>query len=578
MQSELPNVRRLVRGASILAATAAILFVFRLLLRPSLVLVTPEECHTGGIATEILHHGFRFPLLAYTPEHYENGIILQGLAAIPFFAVFGANVLALKLLSLVASTAVLLLGWSLLESVLRENEGQKETSATVIRVVYLVLLLLAPTWFVYESLDALGDENEATALSMALFVLLARRMTAPSTLRTVTLWCCAGFFAFLHKGTLLVSALAGLYELNQWWRSTARLRHGGRVLFPLALGASPAIYAMVRSGFSDFATVGSKFQSPGLAASARAFFGSTWKFFDQNAPLTAIVVASFLWATFRAFRQRRLTLSVLLGLYSWAHLGLMWLALPRGHFDYFHYGYPVMALWAALGIGALWSMASRFVRGSRLQWSLPVGLVVLLGCMTIPSLRVWSLPQQTPRLLRLLGEKDRAVCSWRFGRAFLRTAPDPGVAADWCRLLDTPQSLDCLAGLGFERQELARGSPEERQAWAFGRGREITSHSSSTVSCSNLQPDAQQSCEAGAQWECLAYLDLISSINMGLVTPRPACPFNSLPYAGAAQGWAHEWALRPEPDPNVQLPIPDSGECSALLARCFPPTHVVHAQ
>src|SRR5438105_3833460 len=67
--SQAPGDRRGVGGKAIAAlGVAAFLFLARLMLARSLGYISPEECHTGGIAREILQHGFQFPLVAYTPE------------------------------------------------------------------------------------------------------------------------------------------------------------------------------------------------------------------------------------------------------------------------------------------------------------------------------------------------------------------------------------------------------------------------------------------------------------------------------------------------------------------------------
>ncbi len=65
-----------------------------------------EQRHMGMIAKEIIE-GLDLPLLEYQHTSYGGGTLLEGIATVPFFLIFGKNLFALKLTPLLFSTATL---------------------------------------------------------------------------------------------------------------------------------------------------------------------------------------------------------------------------------------------------------------------------------------------------------------------------------------------------------------------------------------------------------------------------------------------------------------------------------------
>src|SRR3989338_3349949 len=67
----------------------------------------PDELHQGMIAKEIMNKG-GLSVFDYPNNDYHGGLLVSGLLTIPFFALFGPNLFALKLTPLLFSTLTLL--------------------------------------------------------------------------------------------------------------------------------------------------------------------------------------------------------------------------------------------------------------------------------------------------------------------------------------------------------------------------------------------------------------------------------------------------------------------------------------
>lgn len=562
--------------ATVLAWAAVLLAFARLVLQPQMLAVAPEECHTGGIAVDLLEHGMRWPFFSYTPEHYENGIVLQGFLAVPFFVAFGRNVLALKLLTIVVAFLVVVLGFALLLRVLAATGLTRGPRRTAAIGCYLALMVFAPPLIVREGTDALGDENEATAMALVILVLLARRIERPSLARVAGLFGLAGFLGFWHEGTLLATAVAAAHELV----SVLRRRSPAGWLFAAAaafmVGHTPAFVAHVASQNRDITTILAKFAPSSLVTPLLTFAPLSWASFDGNPILLAAMIAAVVFCVRTAKTATRAEdLLPWLALYVCGHVALMVLAMAHGHLDYWYYGYPVLA-----GVASVRAVSAATWVGERLGGSATVRNAALAAGPLV--LAAGSLRHARPdfgKIASMHADRDRAVCTWRFGRAFLHARNyDRERAADDCRTLGADAGLECLSGLAFEGApvELGRGDAE-RLALAFGKGRRVARERDGAHACERLiDRREREACETGGRYECLFYSHVVSDwllLDVDHPMPRPRCELTVPSFAGHARGMKAEWSQLPEGsvEPGALIPLGlDPHACVEQLEACYP--------
>ena len=513
--------RSLGLSSATFAAIFIALFLIRTVLYANLPDATSESCHTGGIAVEILDHGLRLPLRAYTPEMYEIGIVIEGFLAAPLFALLGPNLLAIKLLATLFATVAACAGLALVPRLL---DAREITDVRVRRSVvagYLLLTALAPRVFTLKMLDGLGDHNEGTALAIVLLLLLVRRIEVPASRgRFVALWLACGLAAFWEKGTFMAVAVAAAYEILALRKglSSPRVLSTAAALF--AVGYTPGIITHVATRFHDVFDVAEKFAHRGsLPRTLSALVQGA----GTSAPylLLLFVAAPALWM-WTGWHKRAADAPVAyLSAYVALHLALA-LKAPAAPGFYFLYGFP---LWA-IGAAALVAEAGARI-ATRSHLSLNVALASMMfvvGLLAAPHLTF-----DTRHVLRLLHDQDRAACSWRFGRAFTLTMPGPGDAVAACRALGGDRAYECISGLPFGAQGavgyLSNG--RERRAYAFGVGRVSLLHGGRGGACEKL-PDAtmQAACMTGRRWECLSLANLLARVSLGQSLRRPTCPLN----------------------------------------------------
>ncbi len=536
------------------------LFVARVVLY-DLVVITPEACHTGGIAAEILDHGWRLPFRAYTPETYENGIVIAGALAAQVMRVLGRTALSLELYAHVFAVLSTLMGLAVLERVMdRTSVGDPRTRAFV-QIAFVTLTALAPPLFTYKMLDPTGDHNEGTALGMTLLVLMVRRMEQPaSRARFAALWVAAGLAAFWEKGALMAAAVAGVHEI-------LALRHGrlswrGALTAPLLflIAYSPALAVHGSTGFADVAAIAAKFGGGlGTLPMRLVIFAVL-----SGAPpfiLVGFVVAVGAWVRL-GLRDRRWDSPIpYLGGYVALHFGLV-LVSNNTIGTYFLYGFPLWTVILAVLTGRLAErVAVRFPSRPAVVHG---GMVLGVAILAAPKLHF-----DLGRLAALSRDEAGASCAWRFGRAFGLVADDPSDTTAQCRALGGQRSLECISGIPYgERRsspELALGR-DEALAFAFGMGRAFGSNRGRPACTTLDDTEARAVCERGQRWECFAYADMGDHLLGQTALGRPSCDVDPPFPAPYFVQRAHAWLARPQApyDPNRF----DDPACAAVLTAC----------
>jgi len=532
--------------------------------------VTTEECHTGGMAQEILAHGFALPFGAYTPEVYENGIVLQGFAAAAFFASIGPSVLTLRVLALLVSWIGLLLTWSLAKRTGNTLGMDAERAQWSLLAVCLLMTGLAPGLLGWHSTYALGGHNEGKVLTLALLWLFALRIESPTAARRASLWLCLGLFAFAHKGTLMVAAIAGIHELVAVTRRNTRPRQLLIEAAAFGIGAIPLVLRSSGSQMRDWQFVASKFQMP-LSQIPRHAWNLLCMTYDNNLLLLAIVALTLGWVL-RAGWQRRAALPIALVSY----VLLNWLvAAPTRSPSYRLYSYPVAI--ALVSVALTHALGWVAQRGKLPAWSQPL-LAALVTLVILMPRSEWR-----PRTIaELANNHEMAVCTWRFGRGFLSHWNfDDSVALQKCRTLEGDAALGCIAGLSRELAQMNQPrlppdslNAKEVSAWAFGLG--LTGGHPLGTRCSFLPDTAERAtCEGAFRLDCLAGLDPPLRILHQTALPRPRCDLRNPPYGGFYRGLREDLLQRTTAAdrPEVRsvfatLGIGDDYPCIESLRAC----------
>ncbi|MCB9507472.1 MAG: hypothetical protein H6697_07370 [Myxococcales bacterium] len=522
----------------------------------------PEGCHTGGAALEIMRFGFRFPLISYTPEYYENGIIVEALLAIPFFSLFGANTLSLLLLAISVSTALALAALYVLDAMLAERGVTAAWARVSAGVVLAVMLGFGPPEFQLYSASPLGDHHEGTMLNVVVLALLAARIRRPTRLRSAALWLAAGVAVFWEKGALMAAAVAALYEVCGSPLAVGRVRRWGLSGALFMVGFAPAVFLDLKRPPFYAAWLADKFGSEG-----ESFLGgaAVWAALGWNPWLAALLAGSVAWLAYDTARHRRReSLVGYLLAYEALHIVLASLAG-----DYWVYSYPVVCLPVALGAG--W-VAQRMIRSAHRAVLAPAW-TVLATCALAFVLQ----PAFTPNPHRIAEAREdtgRAACFWRFGRAFELTTDTVEEAVAQCRVLGPVHSLACVSGLGRKLgPELPVALTDaEQDAVAFGAGRHFDDRHPVD---SAMTPRRQALLNQGQLLRCVAYADAISVLMKHRLLGRLECSVAPTGFDRYFDALLADLATRP---PRATAPdvvgLLGPG-CEPVLQQCFgekPPT------
>jgi hypothetical protein len=584
------------------AAVAILLFVVRFILRGHLVPQLDEECALGGVAVDVLANGVRFPLAVYAPNDYENGFFYSGLMTATSFSLLGRSVLALKLpthlvMSLGATATLWLLRGCLDE--LRLNARAMRWTAIAALVVATAFspreIVFYSTWTV-----GIGSHAEGSAIDMALLALFARRRAGWSTWGVAAFWALMGFVLHLNKGTLVLVVVLAMAELSLSRSSPRRLTGA---LLGFLLGSAPELLRAVRAdaAVGGWGSIVSK-----LMLHARdfpsAFVLDALALADYRAELLVAWILAIVagLALLRVVRRRHategtagppsalgLTLSFLL-----LHLAGLAVVAQGGIDNYVMHTYPPLVVLTAVLAGWFCAAASRRwgTRGGRWAGAMVVGLLVVAH-------RPDALATGLDQVSALWRKRESAVCSWRFGEAFLRVQ-DEGVddvllgisrlpegdsqrhAIELCRsLAEEPQALDCIGGLARElqfRSGKIDGQPPaglsdvERRVYAFYWG---VRRDGRMERCDDfLDPTLRKECRTAVLLDCLIKADASTRFASGRPLGRPHCDIPKPPMEGYWAEMRVDVISRPTGSrPEVPEGVGDEaiGACTALLAPCY---------
>ncbi|MFA6449429.1 MAG: hypothetical protein WCX65_08180 [bacterium] len=529
----------------IYVAAFMLLFTSRFIYHPQYLKMSRDQCHTGAIATDILDHGFRLSYFDYLPERNGNGAFIAGLAAIPFFAIVGKSVFALKLIGFIIGALTMLIGLWLIRNISYDGESGAVFPYGRASLFYVFLTAFGPPMFINTSVSALGGPNESALAASLIIALYALRRFKKSALSNAALWAFGGFSIFWAKDSFYPLAVVALFTLAgslRFKRIDFRNTIIGAAAF--AAGLSPAIAVSItrRGGsiagfFNHFNMFGGA--TFGFSKTAESFANSFFSGFGYNPVfvVTALIAFGFETAWFislfikkkRPGRETFLSTRSLIYVLIAGFAILKFMAVSETPDSY--------QCWLALWFYLIATTVARAISWLEEQSnpSLRTGGSAGLFLVVIFALN-WKAVQPVHGSLELMkSDTVRAACYWRFGRAFVINSENPELAADKCRIFVGIHALDCISGIStWDKKEPANLDPKEAQAYAFGRGARIFEQSEIEKTCSAFSGVPRQNCVAGA----LANLAINDSLKYGITTLKRAertllpCEIRSIPYEG----------------------------------------------
>ena len=430
---------------------AGLLFVARFVARGHLVPRTDQECHIGGIAVDVLAHGIRFPLAAYSPNEYDNGSFVSGLLTAASFRVLGQSVLSLKLVTHAISAAGAVASLRLLRRCLESLGVTGRLERWTATAALVVAAALAPRIVTMASTYGVGNHAEGAAIDVALAALFVWQLRSPSRPLAAFRWAFVGLALYVNKGTVLVIPVLAAAEVLLARRSVGRLLAAS---IGLVMGALPEILVVVERHGMGWATVTGKAgrNSGGFPGS---FLSSVAMLGDHRIELLAAWALAVAVALVSAIRRRSAALGIVLGFLGFHVMALT--VMAQGGLDaYTVYAYPALTvLFAVLVAVAVKRVAARW--GARPGvWAAGAAIVVTV-ILHRPDAVTWG----TGTVAAMWREREGAACSWRFAEGFGREygrGPWPKGQTreehviERCRSLSDDQGVDCIGGI-------ARGAP-----------------------------------------------------------------------------------------------------------------------
>lgn len=540
---ELSAKSRITRAVVLYAFAAMVLFTARFVYHPALLKTTREQCHTGAIASDIIDHGMRLKYFEYLPERYENGIFVEGVAAIPYFLIFGRNIFALKMLGFTTSVLTMLVVLLIILMIANEKESGPGFPVTPASIVYVLLTAFAPPIFIYISVSALGDHNEgslASALIVALYA-LRRRSRAPAA--NIALWAFSGFALFWEKGTLFPIALVALWTAGEAARRGIDEKNTAFGAAAFAAGLSPAIVASVARGGRDIMDVFLKFGTGkgerAVALTPHVFFEKFYNGVGHNPVLAVVLIAVFVaeaaWVVSVLRNRRRGGTESIFStrgiMFAYvAGFGVIQLSLaPRELADTFQYW---LVFWMAL-VGMTNARANVLMEkvNPKLKTILPAAILLVI----VLSLNWNAIQPKKNSIERMRENTEAAVCYWRFGRGFIITNDSPNIAVERCRIFGGDASRDCISGISYWGRTYPTNfrSRAEKAAFTYGIGYQAFSPDQIDELCKDSAEGFKADCVTGA----LAHLAVIDFMKWNMLPGRktpPAlpCSIGRIPFGG----------------------------------------------
>ncbi len=160
-----------------------------------------EEQIRGTIARELIQ-GLKMPFFNYRADNYSGGSLVVGIITVPFFLLFGQNIISLKLTAVTFSALILIFFYLFCDKFFNRR----------VAVIASFLFILSPKIFTVHSLVTMGFHSESILFSLTFIFLFYQIFCAQkiSYLYFFLLGLVGGFglwFTYIFAVTLIVAIL-----------------------------------------------------------------------------------------------------------------------------------------------------------------------------------------------------------------------------------------------------------------------------------------------------------------------------------------------------------------------------------
>lgn len=417
-----------------------------------------EECHTGAVAREILKHGFEFPLEQYTPEYYENSILVGSLLTVVTSGVLGLNRLSVDLVPFVISLATLLLFSSMLI-----RAGYRSGLW-----FFIISYCFVSGTFIYLTMDSVGNH----IIGLFCGVLMLNRFYNAYLTRNpryfYQLALLAGLSLFMHLGSMLYAGLCVLVYVLYRPANGRRPRLGAGMLLKglalFALGAAPFLYFLLKTRAHSATYLFGVFSRRSMSVHDwGAYAHNNWSQFlfqFDNRFLLAVLylmMVALAWAVWMRIRKQSIPentrfLHFIICLLP-APVFAAVIAFSGGAFTtYFTYLMPLLFLAGAAVFSRITDILAPDKSLSRNVQSV---LSLMLFAILISGVHMSQINLSFGHAMHeLTANENQAFCYWRFGRSFGNYVPYDGDSARYasrilaaCGRFDAKEKRDeCLWG------------------------------------------------------------------------------------------------------------------------------------
>lgn len=429
--------------------------------------MSPEECHTGAAAREILKHGFQFPLEQYTPEYYENTIVFNILLTTAVAKVIGVSPFTLKLIPFLFAYGCFVIACLLL------YKSGFESGLWL----YVLLYFFGTGEFIIQTMDAVGNHIIGLFFSMIIISVFYFWYTTKKPYYFYLFAFFVGFGTYVHMATALFSALCILMYFVcappflssfDWPPLSLRRMLTGFICF--AVGMIPFMVFYIRTNKWSVLSIiaNASAQQPGRHGNAflpNISLRSLLLQYDFNIPALIFLSCSFVLIFHYLFKIRKRNAHVesdfLLYFLCFA-LPVVFVAVtlfsggaPSRYYAYF---YQIAFMTSAVGVSILINAFPSRTKGLYIQLILFIAFSLSLVFSNRYVLehhdKQYNFSIRSARM-KLFEDRKAAYCYWRFGRAFSHYTPKHtpmGFAVGFkrnCDRFDTRQKrFECYYGIG----------------------------------------------------------------------------------------------------------------------------------
>lgn len=381
-----------------------------------------EECHTGAAAREILERGFVFPINEYTPEYYENSIIVETLLTVVSFRLLGPSRFSLEFVPFLLSFVSLILFCSLL------RRGGFSNGIWF----FIVSYFFGSMMFIYLTMDSLG--NHVVGLFVGI-VILYLFYTAYITRKSVCFYALlfsTGLGLFMHLGSMLFAGLCLIVYLlyrpaeGKRPRPSTKTALKGAAFF--CAGAIPFVIFLIKTNLMSvtylFGVVHRRsIGTHNVSAYAAGILEQlVFQFDDRTWLLAAFCIpaalAPLLW--FKYGKRNKCEPARLLHFIACLFPACILAAVvifSGGEFTtYYTYFLPMLFLAGAVAVSLMFDI---LFSNSRSPAALQAVFFAALISVLFSGIDLSHLNFSIDRTMRkLTADDDTAFCYWRFGRCF----------------------------------------------------------------------------------------------------------------------------------------------------------------